>query len=119
MFFNRAERRPRWASFRSRAPAFPVGVWERAPFSPELVSRIERDAVRGSRTTVFQTTMGGEDYQVVTRFLYADEVGASLIGAFGFTVNLSWVRQHYFPDLASQVAQIAGTAGELTVHVLR
>jgi signal transduction histidine kinase len=28
------------------------------------------------------------------------------------------VRQHYFPDLARQVAQIAGTAGELTVHVL-
>jgi signal transduction histidine kinase len=118
VFFNRAERRPRWASFRSRAPAFPVEVWERAPFSPELVSRIERDAVRGSRTTVFQTRMGGEDYQVVTRFLYGDEVGASLIGVFGFTVNLSWVRQHYFPDLASQVAQIAGTADELTVHVL-
>ena len=42
----------------------------------------------------------------------------ALIGVFGFTVNLSWVREHYFPDLASQVAQIAGATDELTVHLL-
>ena len=118
VFFNRAERRPQWASSRSPAPAFPVEVWKRAPFSPELVSRIERDAVRGSRATAFQIRLGGEDYQLVTRLLYEDEVGTALIGVFGFTVNLSWVREHYFPDLASQVAQIAGATDELTVHVL-
>lgn len=118
VFFNRAERRPQWASSRSPAPAFPVEVWKRAPFSSDLVSRIERDVVRGSRAAAFQIRLGGEDYQLVTRLLYGDAAGTALIGVFGFTVNLSWVREHYFPDLASQVAQIAGATDELTVTVL-
>ena len=117
VFFNRAERRPGWAMPRTQAAAFPVEVWERAPFSSEFVSRIEHEAARGSRTAVFQTTIGGDVYQVIARLLYEDEVRAALNGVFGFTVNLSWVRQHYLPDMARQVAQIAGMADELTVQV--
>src|SRR4051794_16743763 len=103
-FFNRAERRPGWATPRTQAAAFPVEVRERAPFSPEFVSRLEHEARRGSRTAVFQTTIGTDIYQVVARLLYEDEVRAALNGAFGFTVNLSWVRRHYLPELARQVA---------------
>jgi signal transduction histidine kinase len=102
----------------AQAAAFPVEVWERAPFSTEFVSRFEHEAARGSRTAVFQTTIGGDVYQVIARLLYEDEVRASLNGVFGFTVNLSWVQQHYLRDLASQVAQIAGMSDELTVQVL-
>jgi signal transduction histidine kinase len=118
VFFNRAERRPGWATLRTQGAAFPVEVWERAPFSEEFVSRFEHEAARGSRTAVFQTTIGGDVYQVIARLLYGDEVGTALIGVFGFTVNLSWVRQHYLPDMARQVAQIAGMSDELTVQVL-
>ncbi|MCU1386291.1 MAG: sensor histidine kinase [Acidobacteria bacterium] len=117
VFFNRAERRPRWATLRTQAAAFPVEVWDRAPFSAEFVSRLEHEAARGSRTAVFQTAIGGDVYQVIARLLYRDEVGAALNGVFGFTVNLSWVRQHYLPDMARQIAQIAGMADELTVQV--
>ena len=117
VFFNRAERRPGWTTPRAQAAAFPVEVWERAPFSPEFVSQFEHEAARGSRTAVFQTTIGGDVYQVIARLLYEDEVRASLNGVFGFTVNLSWVQQHYLPDMARQVAQIAGMADELTVQV--
>jgi len=117
VFFNRAERRPGWATPRTQAAAFPVEVWERAPFSPEFVSRLEYEARRGSRTAVFQTTIGADVYQVIARLLYQDEVRAALNGAFGFTVNLSWVRRHYLPEMARQVAQIAGMADELTVQV--
>jgi signal transduction histidine kinase len=117
VFFNRAERRPGWATLRTQVAAFPVEVWERAPFSPEFVSRLEHEAARGSRTAVFQTTIAGDVYQVIARLLYEDEVRAALTGVFGFTVNLSWVRQHYLPEMAKQVAQIAGMADELTVHV--
>ena len=117
VFFNRAERRPGWATLRTQAAAFPVEVWDRAPFSPEFVSRLEHEARRGSRTAVFQTTIDGDVYQVIARLLYGDEVRAVLDGVFGFTVNLSWVRRHYLPELARQVAQIAGMADELTVQV--
>ena len=118
VFFNRAERWPRWSTQRTQESPFPVEVSERVSFSPEFVSRLEREGIRGSRTAVFQTIVGGDVYQVVARLLYGDEVGTALNGAFGFTVNLSWVRQHYLRDLASQVAQIAGMSDELTVQVL-
>ena len=118
VFFNRAERWPRWSTQRTQVSAFPVEVSERVSFSPEFVSRLEHEGVRGSRTAVFQTVAGGDVYQVVARLLYGDEAGTALNGAFGFTVNLSWVQQHYLRDLASQVAQIAGMADELTVQVL-
>jgi len=118
VFFNRAERWPRWSAERTQESPFPVEVSERVSFSPEFVSRLEREGIRGSRTAVFQTVVGGDVYQVVARLLYGDEVGTALNGAFGFTVNLSWVRQHYLRDLASQVAQIAGMSDELTVQVL-
>jgi signal transduction histidine kinase len=118
VFFNRAERRPAWSTLRTQAAAFPVEISERASFSPEFASRLEHEAARGSRTAVFQTVIGEDVYQVVARLLYGDEVGTALNGVFGFTVNLSWVRQHYLPDMASQVAQIAGMADELTVRVL-
>jgi signal transduction histidine kinase len=117
VFFNRAERRPGWATPRAQTAAFPVEVWERAPFSPEFVSRFEHEAARGSRTAVFHTTIGRDVYQVIARLLYEDEVRGSLNGVFGFTVNLSWAQQHYLPDMARQVAQIAGMADELTVQV--
>ena len=66
---------------------------------------------------MFQTTIAGDVYQVIARLLYEDEVRAALNGVFGFTVNLSWVRQHYLPEFARQVAQIAGMSDELTVQV--
>jgi signal transduction histidine kinase len=117
VFFNRAERRPGWATPHVPVAAFPVEVWERAPFSQEFVSRLEHEARRGSRTAVFETTISGDTYQVIARLVYDDEVRAALDGVFGFTVNLSWIRQHYLPELARQVAQIAGMGDELTVRV--
>jgi hypothetical protein len=93
VFFDRAERRPGWAMLRTQVAAFPVEVLERAPFSPEFVSRIELEARRGSRTAVFQTTIAGDLYQVIARLLYEDEVRAALDGVFGFTVN----RSHKLP----------------------
>jgi len=118
IFFNRAERRPGWSALHTQAAAFPVEVSERPPFSPEFVSRFEDEAARGSRTAVFETVIGKDSYQVIARLLYGDEVGLALNGVFGFTVNLSWVREHYLPEIATQVAQIAGMTDELTVHVL-
>src|SRR5262245_18909084 len=60
VFFNRAERRPGWATLRTQAAAYPVEVWERAPFSAEFAARLEQEAARGSRTAVFQTALAGD-----------------------------------------------------------
>ncbi len=72
-----------------------------------LVDRIEKDAAQGRRFSVFETRIGGVPYQVIARLVYGDAFREKLEAAFGFTVNLPWVREHYFPELTRQVARIA------------
>jgi signal transduction histidine kinase len=89
---------------------FPVVV-EYAPAVAEaLLTRIRQDADVGRRYSAFETTIAGVRYQVVARLLYRDALRERLEGVFGFTVNLPWLRLHYFPDIARQVARI-GTSG--------
>ena len=77
VFFNRAERRPGWATPRTQAAAFPVEVWERAPFSPEFVSRFEHRSGDADRARpCSRPPLDGDVYQVIARLLYEDEVRA-------------------------------------------
>ena len=91
--------------------SFPVVVEYAPAVARILVDRIQRDAARGRRFSLFETRLGGERYQIVTRLLYRDALREHVDGAFGFTVNVGWVRANYFPDIARQVARIdaAGT----------
>jgi signal transduction histidine kinase len=81
------------------------------------MSRIRADADRGRRFSCFETHLGGQAYQIVATLRYHDQFREQLDNVFGFTVNLDWVRQHYFPELTSQVAHIgsAGTGLDLSV----
>jgi signal transduction histidine kinase len=90
-----------------------VLVRQDAELARRLTQRIMRDAERGARFSLFETTIAGVPYQVVVRLLYEDAYREHLAGAFGFTVNLPWVRAHYFGQLASQVSQMA-TVGATT-----
>ena len=57
-------------------------------------------------------------HQVVVRLLYRDQFRDTLEGVFGFTVDMPWVRKHYFPELTGQVARIGGTGSGLALAVV-
>jgi Osmosensitive K+ channel histidine kinase len=76
-----------------------------------MIEHIASDVALGRRFSIFELKTGGTDYQVVARLLYHDEERQELDGVFGFMVNMPWVRNHYFPELTNQIAQIGGATG--------
>jgi signal transduction histidine kinase len=117
-FFTRSNRPPRWADSEEGAGRFPVRVQAYPVVAQRILERMSRDAITGRRFSVFELTIAGEPYQVVTRLLYATPMRDHPDGLFGFMVNLNWVRQHYFPELTGQVARIAEKNVGLSLAVL-
>lgn len=123
LLFTRSDRKPAWlpetgpgddglvdekeAAVNVNASQFPVAIRRDPLITRMLVDRIEKDAALGRRFSVFETRIGGVPYQVIARLVYGDAFREKLQAAFGFTVNLPWVREHYFPELTRQVARIA------------
>lgn len=117
--FNRADRPPPWDTTSGQAAArYPV-VTRRDPTAlGPLIDEIRRDATHGKRFAAYDMDVGGVRYQVVVHLLYDDLTGAGrLFGLVGYTVNVPWVRERYFGELARQVAQIGGAGDEMAFTI--
>jgi signal transduction histidine kinase len=117
-FFDRSDRRPAWMPGGAYPYRFPVLVEYEPSVARALLERIRQDVAAGRRFSTFETSLRGKPYQIVARMLYRDALRQQLEAVFGFTVNLTWVREHYFSELTSQVARISGTPGGLSLAVL-
>jgi signal transduction histidine kinase len=106
LFFTRSTRRPGWAQPIDAGPPFPVAESTEPAIAADLIGRIRRHAASGRRYDIFETEIGGQRYQVITRLRYRRPIGGELEAVFGFLVNLEWARQHYFQTLTTQVASI-------------
>jgi signal transduction histidine kinase len=118
MFFTRSDRPPAWGPREARENRFPVSVQREPSVASAMVDRITTDARGGRRFSIFDLDVSGAKYQVITHLMYRDQTREQLDGVFGFMVNLSWARQHYFSELANQVARIIGTQSELTLGIM-
>jgi signal transduction histidine kinase len=118
IFFTRSNRPPAWAPEDAGPNRFPVTTRTVPAVADAIVARIGADAAHGRRFSIFQLRIGGVPHQVVVRLLYHDQFRDQLEGIFGFTVDMPWVRQHYFPELTGQVARIGGTGSELALAVV-
>jgi hypothetical protein len=116
-FFLRSDRPAPWAAQRGIQNRFPVSMQHDAVVGRGMIEHIASDVALGRRFSIFELTTGGTDYQVVARLLYHDEERQELDGVFGFMVNMPWVRNHYFPELTNQIAQIGGASGLALVVV--
>jgi signal transduction histidine kinase len=107
-FFNRAERLPPWDDEASAEDPYPVIIRVDPPPVRLLVNSILSRASTGAAFVLVQTDVDRAPYQALVNLLYSSVNKAGLSAAVGFTVNLEWVRQHYFADLINQVAKIGG-----------
>jgi hypothetical protein len=96
LLLHRRERPPTW-TVPTDVQRFPLRLENNAPIAKLLIDRIRVDASQARRFSVFETMIGGSRYQVVARLFYSENP-AQLDSVLGFTVNLDWVRQHYFPS---------------------
>jgi len=117
-FLDRYDRSPPWSRAAAGPSRFPVVVRHDPEIAARIVARIEKDIRLGRRFSTFETTIRGTTYQVVARVLYRDVLRDQPEGVFGFTVNLAWARQTYFPDLTAQVARIGGLGDGLAIAIL-
>jgi signal transduction histidine kinase len=117
-FFHRADRLPAWdPGARSTSP-YPVVVVRNPPSTSALVDRVRAQAVYRRPFAVFEFDLGGAPYQVVAHLSYRGSGTGELLGFVAFTVNMAWVRSHYFGEIVDQIARIGSKEEALALAIL-
>jgi two-component system phosphate regulon sensor histidine kinase PhoR len=111
VFYARSDRPPRWAAGTTDVGRSPVRTLTDPRVAELMLSGIGADAQLGHPYSVFEIEIEAVRYQVVVRLRYHDRLGQSLASAYGFMVDLPWVREYYFSELTRQVANIGSNTG--------
>ncbi len=118
VFFNRSDRRPRWAPDSREPSRFPVDIATQPALGKLILDRILVDARRGRPLSAFELPFEGVSYQVVAQVRYADVYREQLTDVIGFVVDLDWVKERYFSEVSGEVWQIGpGIERGLTLSV--
>jgi signal transduction histidine kinase len=118
LFFTRSNRPPPWASPDQESSRFPVTTLTKSGLASTLIERIQPEAVNRRRFAIFGVRTAGTSYQVVAHLRYRGPVDDRLDSVFGFMVNMTWAREHYFQELTNQVARIDGPTAGLALAVV-
>lgn len=114
-FYTRVDRAAAWLPPPADGSRQPVSVARAQDIAAQLLTRLAGDVTRGARDAVFDVRIDGRPYQAVFLISYTNAYRDAVTDVFGFLVDLSWVRTHYFRDLSTQVARIAGAGITLSV----
>ena len=106
VFYSRPERRPLWLSNTVATTLYPVVTGSDRRVGRHLLERIDADAQQGRRFSAFSMKIGDDEYQVAAAIFYDNARRERAVSVLGYVVNLRWAREHYFGELASQVAAI-------------
>jgi signal transduction histidine kinase len=106
VFFNRADRRPAWATGAVATTLFPVLIDREPTVARAILEKIALDTAAGRRLSVSTFRWRGSPYQVIAQIFYRDVYRSDAAMVAGFIVNMAWVRSHYFADLTTQVWNI-------------
>ena len=116
--FNRADRPPSWHSGKLQTTEFPTTVLKNPEELAPMMRLVRNPSALRARFVVFETNIGGEPYQVIARPVYIPASRTVLKGIVGFTVNLNWVRAHYFSELDAQLTRVVVGRGSMVLEVL-
>jgi len=109
--FNRADRVPGWDTSPKQLDPYPVLLRKDPQSVRDLIRDVRQQSSFGRRFALIETNLGGMPYQIVANLRYGyGPDGRQLSSVVGFTVNMDWVRTHYFDDLVRQLATIGGEA---------
>ena len=114
--FHREDRLPTWDPVRGDLETYPTVVRVNPEGGQRLVGLIQEQAMRRRRFVLFDCTLEGTLYQVVVKFL-AGNSGESPAAVAGFMVNLQWVREHYYVQLAEEISRIGDLAGTIPLVI--
>src|SRR5262249_52948187 len=115
--FNRADRPPTWHKTGVQSTTFPTTLLKDPPELANTTHLLREQASLRTHFIVFETTIDGEPYQVIALPVYLPASRTALKGIVGFTVNLNWVRAHYFKELAAQVSHVVEGRGAMVLEI--
>ena len=116
--FNRSDRRPPWdQSVRANDP-FPIELLNNPPALGPIIDLAQQLIERQQPYAVYEATIKGVPYQVVAHLMFAPQPPHRLSRFVAITVNLNWVREHYFGPLLAQIGRIGGADDSLTLAVI-
>jgi len=116
--FNRTDRVPPWYERDVQGARFPVTILKNPREIHPLIRVIRGRSSQLTPFAVFETPIGDKNYQVVARLRYGGPSDTSLQSMIGFTVNIEWVRAHYFSELTSQLSRILASQTNTSLTVL-
>src|SRR5262245_10066757 len=116
-FFNRADRPAIWDREGQHIDPYPVVLLEDPVPVRDLVRTARQQADHGRAFVLFEAQVDGIPYQVIAHLLYSGTHN-ELQGLVGFTVNMDWVRRHYFRDIIRQIARIGGEDDVMALLIL-
>src|SRR5262249_8823229 len=117
--FNRADRPPLWQTGRgAQSTEFPTTLLKNPPELSDMTQLLRKQAALRGQFILFETNIGEEAYQVIARPVYEAGSRKNLRGIVGFTVNLNWVRNHYFSELTRQLSRVFVGRGSMVLEVL-
>ena len=117
-FFSRTDRRPRWLTGTATTAPYPVVTGTDRQVGRLLLERLDHDSAQGRRFSAFAMQLNGAPYQVVAVLTYLDTAREHPNAVLGFLVNLGWAREHYFKDLAEQMAAIESSERSIRFAVV-
>ena len=114
--FNRADRQPAWQI--QAAQTDPVTILKDPKELEGFTGSLRKQAKLRPRLILFETPIGSDTYQVIARPVYGGPAHETLYSVIGFTVNIGWVRDHYFSELTNQVSRIVDGNNSMALQIL-
>jgi signal transduction histidine kinase len=118
VLFARRDRPAAWFSPPAGRNRFPVVVIGNPLIGASLTEHLVRDVRERRMFSVFETTFAGIQYQVIARLLYRTSLRTETVAVFGFGVDMTWAREHYFPELARQIARLKPSTAGVTLAIV-
>jgi len=115
--FNRTDRQPPWYREDTRITEFPTSVVKNPAALMPMAKAVEQQAALHTRFIVFEMEVNGDPYQIVARPMYLAPSEPVLQGFVGFTVNMNWIRQHYFTELMAELSRVIDARNSVTLEI--
>jgi signal transduction histidine kinase len=115
--FNRADRPPSWHAGGVQSAEFPTTLLKDPAELVHMTEQLRKQTSLRGRFILFETNIGEEPYQVIAQPVYVPGSRTMLRGIVGFTVNLNWVRAHYFNELTAQLSRVVVGRGSMILEV--
>ena len=116
--FNRADRPPAWHKGNPEVSSFPATLLKNPPELSAMMNLLQKQESFRARYILFETDIGGQPYQIIARPVYVPASRTALRGIVGFTVNLNWVRAHYFSELTGQLSRVVVGRSSMVLEVV-